>query len=132
MGWGDLPTWVGCAAAIAAAIYAAKSSRAADRSLELQRSAIAPAVEWTLERDDPKRQWGVFYLRNSGSLDAAAVTVVSPAELTAQLDGVDVAAKAAHPLVIVVGVGARPITQLMLKWQGQDQPVAVPVPPMTS
>jgi hypothetical protein len=123
MGWGDAATWVGCGVAIAAVIYSAKS-------LRLQRTAAEPAVEWKLERDDPSQRWGVFYLRNTGTLNAAGVTVTHPTDLASQLTNVDIAAKAAHPIVISFDMGERPAAHLMLTWQGQAEPVAVAIPPV--
>jgi hypothetical protein len=130
MDWGDAATWVGCGAAIAAAIYSAKSSRTAAESLRLQRIAAEPTVDWKLERSDPSQQWGLFFLRNTGSLDAEGVRVALPSELAGQVEGVAIPANAAHPLIIAYDMGDRQATHLMLTWRGQDEPVAVAIPPL--
>lgn len=130
MDWGDAATWVGCGAAIVAAIYSAKSARTAAESLRMQREEAAPAVEWRLERDSPSERWGVFFLRNTGTLDAARVTITYPPTLAPLLVNTDIAAQAAHPIVIVCGVGEPPATHLKLTWQGQDEPVTVAIPTM--
>ncbi|MEU9597169.1 hypothetical protein AB0E06_10190 [Streptomyces sp. NPDC048109] len=128
--WGDAATWVACGAAIVAAVYSAKSARTAAASLKIQQQALAPVVEWRLERDDPAQQWGVFLLRNVGTLDAQAVTVTYPREVAPQVDQVDIPAGVAEPVVIAYDMSERQATHLMLTWRGQAAPVAVAIPPL--
>ncbi|WP_157225157.1 hypothetical protein [Nocardia thailandica] len=99
---------------------AEESNRIAARALELSEP---PAVAWQIESTPS----GTYYLRNVGTREATGVTADSsrtPARRHALPENVTVAAGDA-----VRFMTSNPPASLFLTWDGQTEPVAVPMPP---
>ncbi|WP_445521307.1 hypothetical protein [Streptomyces sp. NEAU-174] len=145
MDWGDPPTWVAIAVSLAALAYArlarGDSRRSADiaqASLNIQQTefderraaaaaAAVPKVKFVVEHVHKLR----YCLRNVGDATATGVTVSREglSLVTGLPENVTLAPEAAHDFKILEAWGAQRPTALLVRWDGQDEPYPVRVPP---
>jgi hypothetical protein len=148
MSWGDVPAWAALALSAGAgwvALLARRDSRqsaeasvrsaqAAEASLALQqqeaeerRQAALPRVHRVMEHEGGT----AWTLRNIGSATAENVTVEAPGggqPLVNAPRGVTLVPGAGHMLHVLDEYDqAQDVTHIMVTWDGQDAPVAVPL-----
>ncbi|MFC9473966.1 hypothetical protein ACFTS5_17455 [Nocardia sp. NPDC056952] len=119
-------------AADKAAIEAKRSADAAEESNRIAEEALAasrPAdVDWKIEGVNEYR----FRLRNIGTQTAANVCADSSRVLCTNEnlpDGLTVPRNGGHDFMLFIEMGSGPLpTELYLTWEGQAEPVAVPMP----
>lgn len=148
--WGDAPGWVALIVAIWAAWTSHKARKVGDRSavasersaaaaegaLEDQRRqaaeqraaeehAVRPRVQLLIEQRGKER----YALRNEGNV--AAENIVCLTESGALLewpDGLRLEPGERHPFITAPSFGDREPTRLQFTWDGQADPVTVPMP----
>ena len=125
-------------ASATSAAASVRSAVAAEEALALQRreaeerraaeeEAARPRVAWTVERPDVRR----FVLRNAGTAVAEGVTITQagePGQGRELPEGVTLHPGEGHPFSIVNALGLDFPTRIYVKWDGQEEPVALGVP----
>ncbi len=144
--WGDAPAWAAFVLSIVAVVIswrgqrranaaAERSALAAEQALAIQQrqaaeaaASAAPKPVFVVERG----LYAQYLLRNVGTAAATGVTV-DPASLPDGAQdipsGTQVAVGAAVTMILAGSLAGRFPTELMVKWDGQTDSVAVPLPP---
>ncbi|MFD8075841.1 hypothetical protein ACFV3E_24690 [Streptomyces sp. NPDC059718] len=140
MDWGDIPAWAAFVLAAVATVISVKArsdgKRAADAAegaLALQRAeaeerreAARPRAEFTLER----RSVNAFTLRNVGSATAEGVSVLAdglPPIVREVPRQVSLQPGVGHDFTMAGSSDGRVPTHIRVVWDGQEEPVALPV-----
>ncbi len=113
-----------------AAAAAERSAAADEAALADQRASAAPRVQLVLEPPDDGKRWGTFRLRNVGELKATGVTVLAdgfPASNERPV-GLTLDPQEARHFLLAPGISEIPPAHLKVVWDGQTDPVAIPVP----
>lgn len=141
MGMGDVPAWAAFVVSLGAlgiayqargdsrrsADVAEASLRIQEQEFEERRAAAAPRVKLVVEHVHKVR----YCLRNVGDATATGVTVSREglSLVTGLPENVTLAPEAAHDFKILEAWGAQRPTALLVRWDGQDEPYPVRVPP---
>lgn len=103
----------------------AERALAIDGRTDTRRDEAAPNVRFALEKSS-KNRW---VLRNVGADIAEHVAVESPSAVTRNLPTDAVIRPGEGQDILMIGAFGSPIpNQLYVRWAGQSEPVAVPVP----
>ncbi|MGW3811253.1 hypothetical protein [Micromonospora sp. NPDC005113] len=141
---GDVPAWAALAVSVGAIVVALRSNRHAKASAAASRRSAdaaerqAQAAEAALPPPPPQVSWRVehvnrqrYVLRNIGVGTATGLRI--DVRDGHPLVGLEREEKAIPPngsisFLIAASMGRPHPTELWLTWDGQDEPVAVPVP----
>jgi hypothetical protein len=149
MNWGDVPAWAALALAIVAGRVAWLARKDSQRSAEASvRSAVAAEESLALQRAEAEERrqanlpqvrlllefhsGSTWVFRNVGDRTAARLTVL-PENLPYSTSGLprgDDLEPGAGRQIMLMGAAGRPLpAHLLVTYEGQEEPVAVAIPP---